>query len=435
MHKHKQRNKMSVSLKQHIRGCRAKGMAPRRFKVIVELCKPASGGCLKKLRSSMAGSGRRFRIRRKLEIIGSVAAEVHASCLSKLLRHSSVKRVHHDTKLRTRLNIATPSIGSTLLQRRGLTGRGVTIGIIDTGVYPHPDLVKPVNRIVGFRDFLGGRCHPYDDNGHGTHVAGDAAGNGRSSRGKYTGPSPKARLVVAKAFNRFGEGDTSDVIAAIDWIVRTRHKFGTRIVNMSFGGPPGGSCEEDPLCRAVGRAWDRGLIVVASAGNEGPGARTIDSPGINPKIITVGATDDLRTLKQTDDQVAPFSSRGPAPDRKTKPDLVAPGVDIVSLRAPGSFLDRREPFNRVANSYFRMSGTSMSTPIVAGAIAQLLQRFPRLTNEQVKSLLRRSAIRLRKGGPNVQGSGEVSLFGFAAAKPIPRCRPSRQAVKKTVASR
>jgi serine protease AprX len=379
-------------------------------KVIIEFADHPSHKLLHGIRSGVASKPHQFRVRKRLGIIRSVSAHVHARCLHKLCCHGAVKAVHLDQKLRTSLNIATPAIGSTALQRKGVTGKGITIAIIDTGVYPHPDLTKPVNRIAAFRDFIGKRKKPYDNNGHGTHVAGDAAGNGRSSGGKYTGPAPRSRLVIAKAFDRTGSADTSNVIAALDWILRTKKRYGTRIVNMSFGSPPGtASCNSDPLCKAATRAWNSGLVVVAAAGNQGPGARTIDTPGINPRIITVGASDDRRSLRQQDDTIAPFSSRGPAAGGVTKPDLVAPGVNIVSLRAPGSFLDVTEPSNRVGKSYFRMSGTSMSTPIVAGAIAQLLQQKPGLTPRRIKALLKGTAVKLRTGGPNTQGSGEVSL--------------------------
>lgn len=399
-------SKMDHSLRRYVQAPKRKSS---KIKVIIEFSRQPSRKLLYQLKRRVTSHAHQFRIRRKLKLIRSVAAHVHAQCLHKLCAHGSVKRVHLDRKLYTRLNIATPSIGSKALQRAGVSGRGVTIGIIDTGVFPHPDLIKPTNRIAAFRDFVGSRTKPYDNNGHGTHVAGDAAGNGRSSRGKYTGPAPKARLVVAKAFDRTGSGDTSNVIAALDWILRTKKRYGTRIVNMSFGAPAVTKCSDDPLCRAATKAWKAGLVVVAAAGNEGPAARTIITPGINPNIITVGAANDRRSVRQSDDTIAPFSSRGPIAGRRVKPDLVAPGVNIISLRAPGSFLDRQEPGDRVGKSYFRLSGTSMATPMVSGAIAQLLQRRPCLTPRQVKALLKRTAVKLRRFGPNAQGKGEVRV--------------------------
>ncbi len=411
--------KMGKSLRHYLQSTKHAAKSSSKVKVIIEFGKHPSSKLLQGLQSEVTSQPRHFRVRRKLHLIRSVAAHVHARCLHKLCCHGSVKHVHLDRKLRISLNVATPSIGSTALQRKGLTGKGITIAIIDTGVFKHPDLIKPINRIAAFRDFVGRRKQPYDNNGHGTHVAGDAAGNGLSSGGKFKGPAPRARLVVAKAFDRRGSADTSNVIAALDWILRTKKRFGTRIVNMSFGAPGATDCNTDPLCKAATRAWNAGLVVVAAAGNEGPGKSTIDTPGINPRIITVGAANDRGTLRQTDDTIAPFSSRGPVAGGGVKPDLVAPGVNIISLRAPGSFLDVNDPSSRVGKSYFRMSGTSMSTPIVAGAIAQLLQKNPRLSPRQIKAFLKRRAVRLRNAGSNAQGSGEINVT-FAIKSQIKR---------------
>lgn len=376
--------------------------------VIIEFdCKPTPR-LIGSMRRSIASHTHHFSVKRRLPLLKVVAARVSMPCLHKLCRHRNVVRVHLDRKVRVSLHIATPAIGSARLQRQGVTGNGVTIAVIDTGLFPHPDVTKPANRIAAFKDFVNRRTKPYDDNGHGTHVAGDAAGNGRSSRGKFRGPAPEAKLVIAKAFNQDGEANSSDVMAAVEWVIRHRRRYGTRIVNMSFGTPGVRRCADDPVCRAAERAWRAGLVVVAAAGNGGPGAGTIDSPGISPLVITAGAVNDRRTPRQSDDRIAPFSSRGPVFGGRVKPDLVAPGVGIVSLRAPGSKFDRSNPERRVGRSYFKLSGTSMSTAIVAGAAAQLLQRRPSLSPNRVKALLKRNAVRLRFGR-NSQGSGEVDV--------------------------
>lgn len=319
-----------------------------------------------------------------------------------------VHKIYLDGIKQNRLHIATPSIGSSAVRRKTkLSGKGITIAIIDTGVYPHPDLIKPVDRIVAFKDLVNHRKQPYDDNGHGTHLAGDAAGNGRSSKGKYRGPAPEAGIIAIKALNRKGEGYDSDIIKGIEWCVVNRKRLKLRILTMSFGGPIYEKCSEDPLCQAVEKAVRAGIVVIIAAGNRGPKRGTIESPGNSPSAITVGAVDDHRKLTQADDVVASFSSRGPTSGRRKKPDLVAPGYAIVSLRAPRSTLNRREPYNRVGIHYFVMSGTSVAAPIVAGVAAQLLQRNPSLTPGQVKSLLKRHAYRLR-ASVYAQGSGVVN---------------------------
>jgi serine protease AprX len=351
------------------------------------------------------GSCKRASLR-KLPIINAMAVRAPLSGLRNLCRAKEVSQIYLNRKVRVNLNIATPSVGSRSLQRTGVTGRGVTIAVLDTGVYRHPDLR---GRIIGFKDFVNGRTGSYDDNGHGTHVAGCAAGNGsRSSRNRmFIGAAPRARIVGVKVLDRKGEGTLDQVIAGISWCVRNRKRFGIRVLNMSLGAPATDSWRRDPLCQAIGRAARAGIVPVIAAGNAGPRARSIDSPGISPAAITVGASNDRKTIKQSDDTVARFSSRGPTIDGLVKPDLVAPGVSITSLRAPGSFLDRSEQTRRVGRWYFTLSGTSMATPIVSGIVAQLLQRRPSLSPSQIKALLKSRAVNL--GLPrNTQGRGEIN---------------------------
>lgn len=386
--------------------------------VIIEFnCKPTRRK-IRSMQKRFDPKAHRCRIGRRMHAVRAVSARMSPGSLHQWCCHRNVTRVHLDHKVRVSLNVATPSVGAAALQRKGIGGKGVTIAVIDTGAYPHPDLTKPVNRIVAFKDLIGGRKKPYDDNGHGTHVAGDAAGNGFCSRRTIRGPANKAKLVVVKAFDRNGNADSSDVVAAIDWVLRKRKKHNIRIVNMSFGTPGFARCADDPVCRAAERAWRAGLVVVTAAGNGGPEAGSIESPGISPLLITVGAANDRRTVKQSDDRVADFSSRGPTATGRIKPDLTAPGVNIVSLRAPGSLADRGNPGERVGKCYFRMSGSSMAAPIVSGGAALLLQRHPRLSNRRVKQLLRRHAFRLQGANANAQGRGELNVR-FLAKRVLP----------------
>lgn len=343
-----------------------------------------------------------------LGLIRSIAVKVPADCIGRLCGCKDVRYVYKDRKNRIHLHVATPAIGASAAQASGWTGSGVTIAILDTGIYPHPDLTKPTNRIVAFKDFINNRKRPYDDNGHGTHCAGDAAGNGRSSKGKYRGPAPNAKLVGIKVLDRDGFGTDSTTIRGIEWCVRNKKRFGIRILSISLGGAANLPSSKDPLSQAVEKAWKQGIVVVTSAGNSGPRQRTISSPGISPFVITVGATTDRRSVKASDDRVSRFSSRGPTIDGVVKPDLVAPGTSIISLRAPGSTLDQRERSARKGRWYFTLSGTSMSTPIVAGAAAQLLQKHRSLAPAQVKRLLKQRALNLG-ASRNTQGSGSVNV--------------------------
>jgi serine protease AprX len=277
--------------------------------------------------------------------------------------------------------------------QQGATGRGVTVAILDSGINPDADLIEPTNRILASVNFADGRA-TRDPGGHGTHVAGIVAGNGTRSAGEFVGIAPQANIVDVRVLNSTGSGRLSSVVRGIEWVVAHRDVYNIRVMNLSLGAPVTVSYRTDPLSAAVEIAWRRGLVVVAASGNTGPARDTVTSPGIDPYAITVGATDDLGTLTTLDDTLAFFSGWGTA-DSNAKPDLVAPGRRIVSLRAVGSTLDTLFP-DRVVTAangatYLRLTGTSMSTPVVAGAVALLLERRPDLTPDQVKSLLVRTA--------------------------------------------
>ncbi|MBD1380670.1 S8 family peptidase [Metabacillus arenae] len=325
--------------------------------------------------------------------------------IEKLLENCShIKKIYYDRKVTALLDAATPSTHSDQLIQSGLTGKDVTIAVIDTGIYPHSDLKE---RIIAFKDFINNKTDPYDDNGHGTHCAGDAAGNGISSGGKYQGPAPEANLVGVKVLDKMGSGSLSTVIAGIEWCIQNQSHYNIDILSLSLGASAQQSFEDDPVVKAVEKAWDKGLVVCAAAGNSGPSKETIGSPGISPKIITVGAADDLNTIDRSDDIAADFSSRGPTIDGLTKPDLLTPGVNIISLRAPNSFLDKTNAKGRVDANYFSLSGTSMATPICAGIVAQLLQKEPNLSPDQVKQRLASACDDLGLP-PNVQGNGYLN---------------------------
>lgn len=282
----------------------------------------------------------------------------------------------------------------------GLTGQGVGVAVLDTGCYPHEDLL---NRISGFRDFVGKRIvGPYDDNGHGTHVCGIIGGSGigasygRRPYGKYHGIAPGCRLIPVKVLDRRGNGYASDVLSGLRYIREQRARWNIRIVNISVGSyAKKNSGENSVLVRGVNEAWDDGLIVVVAAGNMGPERGTITTPGISRKVITVGCSDDEREVNVMGRRMVHYSGRGPTNACICKPDLVAPGAAIVSCS------------NR-AGCYAVKSGTSMSTPIVSGAIALLLEKYPDMTNRDVKLFLKERAVDL--GQPkNQQGWGMLDI--------------------------
>lgn len=294
------------------------------------------------------------------------------------------------------MNRVRELIEAEALIKEGYTGRGITAAILDSGVYPHPDFRE---RIVDFQDFLYGKKGCYDDYGHGTHVAGILAGNGKMSKGIYRGIAPFCRILPIKVLDRRGDGNRKDVIRGIDFILTNRKKYNIRILNISVGAVDEGK-EDEELVMAVEAAWDAGLVVVAAAGNMGPREGSITSPGNSRKIITVGSSDDrdvkLRKLRG----IQPgYSGRGPTCACVVKPEILAPGSGIVSCNA-------RYPITRRA--YTVKSGTSMATPVVAGAAALLLEKKPDLTNLEVKMRMRESTDDL--GLPKVQqGWGQINL--------------------------
>ena len=259
------------------------------------------------------------------------------------------------------------------------------------GIYPHIDFDS---RICAFADFIAHKKSPYDDNGHGTCVAGILAGSGRASMGKYKGMAPGSRIAALKVLDRFGNGNKEDVLQAFRWILQNRERYKLRIVNISVGTTYRTRNEQDVLVQGVERLWDEGLVVVAAAGNQGPKPGSVTAPGCSKKIITVGSSDML-SGKQA------VSGRGPTFECVCKPDLVAPGRQIMAC-TPGA-----------GNLYSMKSGTSMSTPLVSGAIALALEKDSLLSNVEIKMMLRDSCDDM--GLPrNQQGWGKFNCKKFLA---------------------
>ena len=192
---------------------------------------------------------------------------------------------------------------------RGITGKGVGVAVLDTGIFPHIDFE---DRIVGFYDAVSHRRAPYDDNGHGTHIAAIIGGNGRQSGGKYAGVAPGSHIIAVKVLDSSGNGYASDVLAGLSWIRRQKERLGIRIVNISVGSYAGKYMSEDSaLVRGVEAAWDDGLVVVVAAGNHGPANMSVTTPGISRKVITVGCSDDHKKVLVRGSVMVDYSGRGP----------------------------------------------------------------------------------------------------------------------------
>lgn len=415
---------------------------------VIVRSRPSSGAAVS---SAIRASG--GVVVRRLDVINGFSARVPAEGIETLRARPDVQSVTPDGSVRLSSSNKWKSdvdLGSFYMVAEGsgvhdawsqsdqygnkITGRGVGVALIDSGVVPVEGLTGS-GKIVNGPDLSfesqDANLRHLDTFGHGTHMAGIIAGRdskvkpGRENDSKYfVGVAPDATLVNVKVASTDGATDVSQVIAAIDWVVQHRNDPGLniRVLNLSFGTDSSQSYLLDPLAYAAEVAWHRGIVVVASAGNDGSNAAVLDNPARDPYVIAVGAADHRGTEYRGDDVVADFSNRG---NTQRRPDLVAPGRSIVSLRAPGSFIDMNHPEGRVAGvkdvRYFRGSGTSQATAVVSGAVALLLQQRPTLTPDQVKVLLTRSADRMFAVDPIAQGAGLLDVKGaFETATPLIR---------------
>ena len=319
-----------------------------------------------------------------------------------------------DRKAPTR-NVYRETVRSSAVTAAGGTGSDVTVAIIDTGVSAVPQLADRLVPVQGL-DGRTASCVNFteeptceDTYGHGTFLAGLIAGGGPDHPGVSS-----ARLLSIKLAGASGAADTSTLLAALQWVVAHREVHGIRVLNLSLGTPSGVSWRVDPLNYAVERAVDAGILVVASAGNTGPDPQSILKPGDDPYVLTVGASDDRGTPGRGDDAVPRFSAQGPTrTDLLAKPDVVAPGARLISLRSPGSTVEHNVP-GGVDASYRRGSGTSMATAVVSGAAAQLLSLRPTWTPNQLKTAFRRTATAIAGQPETVVGRGLVDVEAAAA---------------------
>jgi serine protease AprX len=281
-----------------------------------------------------------------------------------------------------------------------LQGQGLTVAVVDSGFQKNKDIG---NRLLGSANFNAAYHDAQDRYGHGSFVAGIVGDDGTDSKGARIGIAPKTNVINVRVSDDQGMASESDVVDALQWVNDNRTSLNIRVVNLSLNAAVAQSYNLDPLCAAVEILWFNKITVVVSAGNNG--TATLFPPANDPFVITVGATNDMGTLSMSDDVVAPYSAYGTTEDGYAKPDLVAPGTNIVGY-LPGNdklTVGKQHAANRLDNNYFRMSGTSMAAPMVAGAAALLLQDEPALTPDQVKYRLMATAMHNTTVWPGYEG--------------------------------
>ncbi|MET7422670.1 S8 family serine peptidase [Dactylosporangium sp. NPDC005555] len=377
-----------------------------------------------------------------LDLVGAFTAQLPAGALAAVSRAPGVRAVTPDGQVRMRgeewnadedqhsMSSLTQSIGAqqvwatTDASGAELTGQGVGVAVIDSGIAPVEGLDAP-GKVINGPDLSFESQTPalrnLDTFGHGTHMAGIIAGHdSRVQAGKkqFTGVAPDAHLLNMKVAAADGAVDVSQVIAAIDWVVTHRDDPGLniRVLNLSFGTDSTQDPRLDPLSFAVEAAWKKGIVVVVSVGNDGLAESRVGMPAANPNVLAVGAADPLSTADRSDDVVADFSTGG---SQTRHADLVAPGKSVVSLRVPNGFIDAAYPEARIADDpaqrYFRGSGTSQAAAVVSGAAALLLQQRPDLTPDQVKKLLTGTADAMPAGDQLAQGAGQLDIAAAVQA--------------------
>lgn len=285
-------------------------------------------------------------------------------------------------------------IHADMAHRHGFLGKGIGIAFLDTGLYPHKDFSPSKERIIEFIDFVNHQIGCYDDNGHGTHITGIAAS--ACPLGKdYLGIAPQSNIISLKVLDGAGNGVQSSFIRGLSWIHENHHKYNIRIVNISIG-TCGTDADEDSneLLIHVNQLWDDGLIVCIAGGNHGPHPQSISVPGNSRKIITVGSSDDSLKIIGNYRFSSNYSGRGPTKSCIMKPDVVAPGTNILSC----GLHDR----------YSIKSGTSMATPVVSGCMALLLEKYPYYTNKNAKLKLKYNCDKLKTPRRH-QGWGQINV--------------------------
>src|SRR5712691_1419726 len=357
-------------------------------------------GDLSVLEADLRRSGLKRTVR--VPIAHGVAVQLTPAFIDHFRADANVARLIYDAPVRltdtpfnpTALATAYPAVVDALPVWSNplapLTGQGIGIAVIDSGVASHPDLGNRVIVSQNFNPNVNGNDDAY---GHGTAVAGIIAGDGTAGLGQYIGVAPQANLISLRVNDGTGGAPTSAIMNAILWAVVNRITYNIRVINLSLQASVQESYRTSPIDAAVEYAWLKGLVVVVAAGNSGSNS-ALYAPANDPYVITVGATDDQGTVATTDDKLAGFSSYGVTQDGFTKPDFVAPGRHIITTLAPNSSFALNYPSFLVGSQYIQLSGTSVAAPVVSGVAALYIESNPTVRPGQLKGVLLATANRL-----------------------------------------
>jgi serine protease AprX len=380
------------------------------------------------------------RVTRRLNALDVMIADVPRSALSSLAHSNNVTSMAVSAPVRldaaggngngngkgrgrTQADANTSAIGVDSPRSQGFTGAGIDVAVIDSGVSPVPGLA---GRVVNAPDFSAdaavGTVTSLDAYGHGTHLAGLIAGNDPTTG--FTGVAPQSRIVNVKVAAHDGSTTVENVLSGINWVIENAGKGGLniRVLNLSLGLDAEDTYVGDPLAQAVEKAWKKDITVVVSAGNAGASSVSLQSPAVSPYIIAVAAEDTKATADTSDDTIADFTSNGSS---TRTPDLVAPGVGMVSLRVPGSALDDAYPDARIDDTLFRGNGTSQAAAITSGAVALLLQNNPKMNPDQAKAILMGTATPIAGVPATRQGAGRLSVAA-AVSVSVPEAKQVTQ---------
>jgi serine protease AprX len=325
--------------------------------------------------------------------IRAVACEIPSYGLDKLSEIPEVSFISFDYKASLCLRKTRDIMGVGFARTFNLTGRGVGVGIIDSGVYPHPDLTSKRTCISYFEDLINGHIKAYDDNGHGTFTAGLIASSGTSSSEMYSGIAPDSNLLCIKAFDASGKGFMSDILKGTDILISQKDRYNLRVICLPFEFPYLEKLKINPLEEIIKKALSLKIAIVAPSGNSGPQAYSVYCPGNIKDVITVGGAQALDTnIKST--KVSSFSGRGPTLEDVSKPDIIAPSVNITSLGCDTSYNPSIKRLPSLQNLYVTLSGTSAACALIAGMCALIIEKTPDLSPQDLKSILCLSTISL-----------------------------------------